>query len=83
MQADTRDPARTAAEDAALLTRLRSLYTGVFSEELICAHITNYVGLTFADQVAPTVVRAVPSGGRVLDTGCGFGSFVSEAGYWP
>jgi len=79
MQSDPRDPARTPAEDAALLAYLRSLYTGVFSEESIRAHITDYVGLTFVDQVVPTVARAVPPGGRVLDIGSGFGSFVLAA----
>lgn len=79
MQPDSRDPARTPAEEVALLDYLRSLYAGVFSEESIRAHMTDYVGLTFVDQVAPTVARAVPAGGRVLDIGSGFGSFVLAA----
>jgi SAM-dependent methyltransferase len=79
MRGNPRDPARTPAEDAALMAYLRSLYSGVFPEASIQAHITDYVGLTFADQVAPTVARAVPANGRVLDIGCGFGSFVLAA----
>ncbi len=58
---------------------LRRLYTGVFSEAGIRSHLDDYVGPTFAEQIVPLVVSSVPPGGRVLDIGSGFGSFVLSA----
>jgi glycosyltransferase involved in cell wall biosynthesis/protein-L-isoaspartate O-methyltransferase len=58
---------------------LKELYSGVFSDEAIEAHLEDYVGFTFADQVTPLLKDRLPNGGRVLDVGAGFGSFVLAA----
>ncbi|WP_085902017.1 class I SAM-dependent methyltransferase [Kiloniella majae] len=58
---------------------LQTLYENIFDADSIESHIKDYLGFTFADQVAPLVARQVPEGGKVLDIGCGFGSFVLAA----
>jgi glycosyltransferase involved in cell wall biosynthesis len=58
---------------------LKSLYTGVFSDKAFEAHLEDYVGFTFANQVTPLLKNHLPEGGRVLDVGAGFGSYVLSA----
>lgn len=58
---------------------LWSLYEGVFDHKAMEAHIRDYVGFTFADQMAPQVARRLEPGAKVLDLGCGFGAFVIAA----
>lgn len=55
---------------------LRSKYTGIFSEEAIERHITDYAEFTFASQMAAWIIHADCKGKRLLDVGSGFGSFV-------
>ncbi len=58
---------------------LEEQYKNVFDSAAIEAHIRDYVGFVFSDSVAPLIARQTPQGGRVLDIGCGFGSFVISA----
>ena len=54
-------------------------YKGVFTLESCTNHLRDYVGFTFANQVIPLIQDRLPNGGRVLDVGAGFGSFVLVA----
>lgn len=76
---DPRNPPLSADARGALRAYLDGLYRGVFSDDAIERHMDDYVGFEFVDQVAPLVARAIPPGGRVLDIGAGFGSFVLAA----
>jgi MPBQ/MSBQ methyltransferase len=69
-------PGLLPAEVELLRQHLRARYAGVFSEESIEAHLQDYVGFPFAEQIAPLVEGHLPPNGRVADLGCGFGSFV-------
>lgn len=65
--------------DHGLRQYLWSLYQGVFDQKAMADHLRDYVGFTFADQMAPQVARLLPPGAKLLDLGCGFGSFVIAA----
>ncbi len=67
------------AERAAVLSYLRSLYTGVFSEAAFESHLDNHVGFSFADYTVAVMAPNVPKGSRLLDIGAGFGSCVLAA----
>ena len=54
-------------------------YAGVLDDQSIEKHIRDYVGFTFANQVAPLVAAQTPPGGKILDIGAGFGAFVLAA----
>jgi MPBQ/MSBQ methyltransferase len=62
-----------------LLDYLEERYRGIFDSQSLNNHLEDYIGFTFADQVAPTVARQVPHGSQLLDVGSGFGSFVITA----
>jgi MPBQ/MSBQ methyltransferase len=59
-----------------LRSYLRGQYSGVLDERGLEALIRDYVGFTFADQVAPLVAAQIPPSGKVLDVGSGYGAFV-------
>lgn len=59
-----------------VLAHLRTLYAGVFTDDAIEAHLANWIGWPAAQWAIDVVSPLVPSGGRILDIGCGFGSFV-------
>lgn len=66
-------------ERPAVEAYLRSLYTGVFSDEAIGTHVEAHVGFAFADYAVEVVRLALPIGARIVDIGSGFGSFVLAA----
>lgn len=51
-------------------------YAGVFGPAEIAFHLSAHVGDAFADYACQVIAVATPAGGRVLDVGAGFGSFV-------
>jgi 2-polyprenyl-3-methyl-5-hydroxy-6-metoxy-1,4-benzoquinol methylase len=67
------------APDPELRNYLRSRYRGVLDENGIEAHIRDYVGFGFANQVAPLVAARLSRPAALLDVGCGFGAFVIAA----
>lgn len=62
-----------------LAAYLVSLYQGVFTPDAIRSHLANHVGFGFADYAVAVTKQALPEGARVLDLGCGFGSYVLAA----
>ncbi|HRJ69304.1 MAG TPA: class I SAM-dependent methyltransferase [Beijerinckiaceae bacterium] len=62
-----------------LVAYLTALYQGVFTPEAIRSHLANHVGFGFADYAVAVTKQALPAGARVLDLGCGFGSYVLAA----
>jgi SAM-dependent methyltransferase len=73
------DKAQVMEEEMGLRCYLRARYAGVFDNESLENHIRDYVGFGFANQVAPLLANQIPAGGKVLDIGAGFGSFVLAA----
>lgn len=72
------------AEEANLIAYLNELYRNVFTDEAIKSHLVNHVGFPVAQYGLGVIAPLVPTGGRVLDVGAGFGSFVllaREAGF--
>jgi len=67
------------SEETALVDYLTRLYRGVFTPEAIRRHLTAHVGFDFADYAVAVTRPALRSGARVLDLGCGFGSYVLAA----
>lgn len=73
-----------AEEHEAILQYLTKTYQGVFSDENINSHVTNYVGQESAQWPLSVLEQFVKPGQSVLDIGSGFGSFVllaREKGY--
>jgi SAM-dependent methyltransferase len=73
-----------STEEAGLIAYLNGLYHNVFTDEAIKAHLVNHVGYPVAQYGLGVIAPLVPCGGRVLDVGAGFGSFVllaREAGF--
>lgn len=63
---------------------LEEMYTGVFTDTAIEAHIDNHVGFAASDYALAVMSSNVKQGSRVLDVGAGFGSCVlaaREAGF--
>lgn len=54
-------------------------YAGVFAPGQVEAHVEDYVALEAAWPLVDQVRARLPGGARVLDVGCGYGSFVTEA----
>jgi MPBQ/MSBQ methyltransferase len=55
---------------------LRAEYTGVFTDRQIEQHVQDYVVTTKAAELVDVLQQRLPATRRVLDIGCGFGSFV-------
>jgi MPBQ/MSBQ methyltransferase len=73
-----------SSEEGSILAYLTGLYRNVFTDEAIKAHLVNHVGYPVAQYGLGVITPLVPAGGRILDVGCGFGSFVllaREAGF--
>lgn len=66
----------TDAERAELKPYLEREYAGVFGPAEIEFHLNAHVGDGFADYACQVITPGIPAGGRVLDVGSGFGSFV-------
>jgi MPBQ/MSBQ methyltransferase len=61
------------------LEHLRSQYSGVFTHEAIEQHLREHVGMDAANDLLDLVRSRRPDARRVLDVGCGYGSFVLAA----
>jgi MPBQ/MSBQ methyltransferase len=68
-----------AGQRPRLLDHLKSIYHGVFTDEAIEAHLENHVCDAFAGYAVEVLRQHARAGARVLDIGCGFGSFVLAA----
>lgn len=68
-----------ADEAEALTAYLTGLYQGVFTPNAIRAHLENHVGFGFADYAVAVTKQGLLQGAKVLDLGCGFGSYVLAA----
>ena len=55
---------------------LREQYRGVFDEQMIQAHLNEYVESTFAGNLAAIIASEARPGVRLLDIGAGYGAFV-------
>jgi len=73
-QSDYRD--LTDAEVSRLVAHLREQYRGVFDEQMIRAHVGEFVQSRFADSLAAVVAASGAPGDTLLDIGCGYGAFV-------
>lgn len=51
-------------------------YAGVFDDDMVDRFLADYVGEEIAEEHVEEVLRHLPPGGKVLDVGSGFGSFV-------
>ncbi len=58
---------------------LAAEYAGVFAPGQIDAHLAEYVALEPARVLVEHVRERLTAGARILDIGCGYGSFVTEA----
>jgi MPBQ/MSBQ methyltransferase len=66
-------------DHAELLTYLEAQYRGIFPKGQLARHEADYIGLEIARQEVELVAAVLAPGARVLDVGCGFGSFVLAA----
>jgi MPBQ/MSBQ methyltransferase len=66
----------TAAERAEVRKHLEREYAAVFGEVEIAFHLNSHVCGAFADYACQVIAMATPTAARVLDVGCGYGSFV-------
>jgi MPBQ/MSBQ methyltransferase len=66
----------TDAERDEVRAYLERAYAGVFGPAEIAFHLSSHLGDAFADYACQVVTPSTPAGGRILDVGCGFGSFV-------
>jgi 2-polyprenyl-3-methyl-5-hydroxy-6-metoxy-1,4-benzoquinol methylase len=66
----------TDAEREEVRAHLERVYAGVFGPAEIAFHLSSHLGDAFADYACQVIAVATPAGGRVLDVGSGFGSFV-------
>jgi MPBQ/MSBQ methyltransferase len=66
----------TDAEREEVRQHLERAYAGVFGPAEIAFHLSAHLGDGFADYACQVVAPGTPAGGRILDVGSGFGSFV-------
>ena len=66
-------------EENAIVDYLTTLYRGVFTPEAIRMHLNSHVGYDFADYALAVTAPHLPQEAKVLDLGCGFGSYVIRA----
>lgn len=66
----------TEAERVEVRAHLERDYDGVYGPREIDFHMSAHVGDGFADYACQVVASATAPSSRVLDVGCGFGSFV-------
>lgn len=65
-------------EDEAL-AHLRRQYAGIFTDEAVEEHLRAYVGMEQAEELLALMQKRRPDARRLLDIGCGYGSFVLAA----
>jgi len=70
---------RVIAERDAIKRHLEDEYAGVYGPAEIEFHLNAHVGDGFADYACQVIAAATRPGGRVLDVGAGYGSFVMLA----
>ena len=70
------DLSLTPDELALIEAHLREQYRGVFDEQMIQAHLNEFVELSFADGLAAVVAEGGGPGEALLDIGSGYGAFV-------
>lgn len=68
-----------ASEADRLVAYLTGLYQDIFTQEAIRTHLANHVGFGFAEYAVAVTRQALAEGARILDLGCGFGSYVVAA----
>lgn len=62
----------------ALRQHLQKTYECVFTPEAIEAHITNYIGYPYSDFLIGRMSSYLQPHHKILDVGCGYGSFVTR-----
>lgn len=68
---------RLTQEELSLLeAHLREQYRGVFDEQMLEAHINEFVESRFADSLAAVIAGGSRKGDTLLDIGAGYGAFV-------
>ncbi|QWG25098.1 class I SAM-dependent methyltransferase [Bradyrhizobium sediminis] len=72
-------PAFLENEAPGLVAYLTRLYQGTFTAEAIRTHLDAHVGYGFADYAVAVSAPHLPAAAKVLDLGCGFGSYVLRA----
>jgi len=73
---DNADLKLTPGELSLIDRHLREQYRGVFDEQMIKAHLGEFVESAFADNMAAVVAADSAPGETVLDIGSGYGAFV-------
>lgn len=69
----------TADECDTVIRYLTDLYDGVFSPQSIENHLISYVGFESSRSLIELLLQQVPEKSKILDIGCGFGTFVLAA----
>jgi SAM-dependent methyltransferase len=67
------------SERSRLRSYLEKMYTGVFTDVAIEAHLDNHVGFAASDYAMAVMAPYVKPGSKLLDVGAGFGSCVLAA----
>ena len=71
--------ASTEVTSGDVLEHLRRQYAGVFTNEAIERHLRERVGMSEAEEMLEILKLRRPDAQRILDVGCGYGSFVLAA----